>query len=235
MKCPKCQLCESRVIDSRDIMDGGAIRRRRECNGCGARFSTLERIIESLPMVVKRGGERELFDREKILSGLRKACEKRPVSVEQIENLGKEVELEIRDLPEREVSSVWIGEMVIEKLKLLDQVAYVRFASVYRKFSDVGEFVDTLRELVEQGISKKSILNKPTLNKPTLNKALAGKNLELRSLELSSLVNTLEVEGEPSTADSVRVGVKDKHIHSKQEPLFFQGTKDVVRVSNDNK
>ena len=147
MKCPRCDSAKTRVVDSREGGDGRSVRRRRECESCEFRFTTFERIEDSLPMVVKKGGQRESFDRYKILSGLKKACEKRPVSVLEMEDVVKSIEAKLLESGEKEVSSQLIGEMVIDKLHVLDQVAYVRFASVYREFSDVSEFMDTLRTL----------------------------------------------------------------------------------------
>lgn len=151
MKCPRCESPKTRVVDSREGVDGKAVRRRRECESCEFRFTTFERIEESLPMVVKKGGQRESFDRYKILNGLKKACEKRPISVLEMEDVVKNIETKLLELGHKEVSSEMIGEMVIERLHQLDQVAYVRFASVYREFSDVREFMDALRSLVSSG------------------------------------------------------------------------------------
>ncbi len=148
MNCPRCSSEKTRVVDSREGVDGRSVRRRRECESCEFRFTTFERIEEMLPMVVKKGGQRENFDRYKILGGLKKACEKRPISVEQMEQLIRDVESGLLEVGEKEVPSQMIGEMVIDKLQGLDQVAYVRFASVYREFSDVVEFLDTLKNLV---------------------------------------------------------------------------------------
>ena len=147
MKCPRCDSPKTRVVDSREGVDGRSVRRRRECEACAFRFTTFERIEDSLPMVVKKGGQRESFDRYKILSGMKRACEKRPVSVMDLEDAVKSIEARLLESGEKEVSSEIIGEMVIEMLKDLDQVAYVRFASVYREFSDVAEFMETLRTL----------------------------------------------------------------------------------------
>lgn len=147
MKCPRCDSPKTRVVDSREGVEGRSVRRRRECESCEFRFTTFERIEDSLPMVVKKGGQRESFDRYKILSGLKKACEKRPVSVMEMEDVVKAIEAKLLESGEKEISSRAIGELVIEKLHTLDQVAYVRFASVYREFSDVSEFMDTLRQL----------------------------------------------------------------------------------------
>ncbi len=145
--CPRCDSQKTRVVDSREGVDGRSVRRRRECEACTFRFTTFERIEDSLPMVVKKGGQRESFDRYKILSGMKRACEKRPVSVMELEDAVKSIEARLLESGEKEVSSEIIGEMVIAVLKDLDQVAYVRFASVYREFSDVGEFMETLRNL----------------------------------------------------------------------------------------
>src|SRR5450759_3971923 len=144
MKCPFCGHDEDRVIDSRPAEDGAAIRRRRECIGCGARFTTYEKI-ETLPLlVVKKDGTREPFNRDKLLSGLLKACEKRPVSNEQLMGLLTFVEGQVQNAVNREISSRDIGELVMKKLKEIDEVAYVRFASVYRQFKDVNSFLEEL-------------------------------------------------------------------------------------------
>ena len=150
MRCPRCDSLKTRVVDSREGADGRSVRRRRECETCDFRYTTFERIEDSLPMVIKKGGQRESFDRYKILSGLKKACEKRPVSVIDMEDLVKVIEAKLLESGEKEVSSQVIGEMVIEKLHQLDQVAYVRFASVYREFSDISEFMETLRGMLSQ-------------------------------------------------------------------------------------
>lgn len=147
MKCTRCDSQKTRVVDSREGVDGRSVRRRRECEACSFRFTTFERVEDSLPMVVKKGGQRESFDRYKILSGMKRACEKRPVSVMELEDAVKSIEMRLLDSGDKEVSSEVIGEMVIAVLKDLDQVAYVRFASVYREFSDVAEFMETLRNL----------------------------------------------------------------------------------------
>jgi len=147
MKCPRCESSKVRVVDSREGVEGRSVRRRRECESCDFRFTTFERIEDSLPMVVKKGGQRESFDRDKILSGLKKACEKRPVSVMQMEDVVKSIEAKLLEVGDKEVPSQIIGEMVIDRVHSLDQVAYVRFASVYREFSDVSEFMDTLQSL----------------------------------------------------------------------------------------
>ena len=150
MKCPFCRDLENRVIDSRLTNDGDAIRRRRECFHCKRRFTTYERIEEMLPMVVKKDGRRELFDRQKIVSGLKKACEKRPVSISAIEQTADRIEQALQERGEKEVPSSVIGEAVMRELHQLDKVAYVRFASVYRSFKDVSEFMHELEELIEE-------------------------------------------------------------------------------------
>lgn len=147
MKCQRCGSAKTRVVDSREGVDGRSVRRRRECESCYFRFTTFERIEESLPMVIKKGGQRESFARYKILAGMKHACEKRPVSVLDLEDSVQSIEAALLESGEKEVSSQVIGEMVINVLRELDQVAYVRFASVYREFSDVSEFMDTLRQL----------------------------------------------------------------------------------------
>jgi transcriptional repressor NrdR len=140
---------ENKVIDSRMNKEGDIIRRRRECLNCGDRFTTYERLEKSLPFVVKKDGRREEFSREKILDGVKKACQKRPVSIEEIEALVDRVEQHFQDLGEKEISAVLIGEKVVKELYNLDDVAYVRFASVYRSFKDVNEFMVELKEVLK--------------------------------------------------------------------------------------
>ncbi|MBP9020066.1 MAG: transcriptional repressor NrdR [Syntrophobacterales bacterium] len=147
MKCPFCSYVENRVIDSRVSKDGNAIRRRRECAGCGKRFTTYEFVEEVLPMVVKKDGRREPFDRSKIQVGIKKACEKRPISVDVIEDVVGRVEQACQDYPDKEIPSAVIGERVMAELHDLDEVAYVRFASVYRQFRDANEFLEELEDL----------------------------------------------------------------------------------------
>jgi transcriptional repressor NrdR len=147
MRCPSCGHPEDRVVDSRESQDGQATRRRRECLGCGRRFTTYERVEETLPSVVKKDGRREAFDRRKIVEGLRRACQKRPVSEERIQALASEVERRAQEAGEREIQAAAVGELVMERLKALDPVAYVRFASVYRAFRDVGEFTAEIEGL----------------------------------------------------------------------------------------
>ncbi len=150
MKCPFCSFLDSKVVDSRNGKGGTSIRRRRECLKCNRRFTTYERIEETNLVIVKKDGRREGFDRSKIIDGLEKACEKRPISVELIENLVSDVERELQETGEREVNSNVIGEILISKLYEIDEVAYVRFASVYRSFKDVNQFMDELKELLKE-------------------------------------------------------------------------------------
>ncbi len=150
MKCPFCIFLDSKVVDSRNGKDGTSIRRRRECLKCNRRFTTYERIEEINLVIVKKDGRREGFDRSKIIDGLEKACEKRPISVELIENLVSDLERELQETGEREVNSNVIGEILISKLYEIDEVAYVRFASVYRSFKDVNQFMDELKELLKE-------------------------------------------------------------------------------------
>ncbi|MEE8283155.1 MAG: transcriptional regulator NrdR [candidate division NC10 bacterium] len=149
MKCPFCGQVEEKVVDSREARDGAAVRRRRECLNCGRRFTTYERIEEIQFMVVKKDGRREPFDRNKILSGLVKATQKRPVGVAELDKITDEVETRLTEKPDREISSIEIGELIIQRLYELDEVAYVRFASVYRQFKDVSEFVEEVKGLLE--------------------------------------------------------------------------------------
>ena len=147
MRCPFCGHLEDRVVDSREAQDGQATRRRRECLGCQRRFTTYERVEESLPSLVKKDGRRESFDRRKVVEGLRRACQKRPVSEERIAALAAEVERKLAETGEREVPSSVVGELVMERLRAEDPVAYVRFASVYRAFRDVGDFTAAVEGL----------------------------------------------------------------------------------------
>lgn len=148
MKCPFCGYLESKVLDSRISKEMDTIRRRRECLKCGKRFTTAERLEEGLPAVVKKDDRREVFDRGKILNGLKKACEKRPISISNLEKIVSRIEYNLLEKGEREVAASEIGEMVMEELKRLDEIAYVRFASVYRQFRDINEFMDELRDLL---------------------------------------------------------------------------------------
>jgi transcriptional repressor NrdR len=151
VRCPYCGHLEDKVVDSREAQEGLQTRRRRECLGCGRRFTTYERIEEILPQVVKKDGRRETFDRHKIEEGVKRACQKRPVSSEQIEALVAGVERKLAEAGEREIRSEVIGEAVMARLRELDEVAYVRFASVYRAFRDVGEFMSELEGLARKG------------------------------------------------------------------------------------
>ena len=149
MKCPFCFYEESKVIDSRPTDEGERIRRRRECLKCGKRFTTYE-VIETVPVIViKRDKSRQVFDRSKILSGLLRACEKRPVSIETLEKIVDEMEFTLQNSPDREVPSERIGELAMEKLKDIDEVAYVSFASVYRQFQDIQTFMDELKSMMK--------------------------------------------------------------------------------------
>lgn len=150
MKCPYCQYTESKVIDSRPTDEGEKIRRRRECMRCGKRFTTYE-IVETTPlMVVKKDHSIELFNRDKLFNGLLRACEKRPVSLKSLEQIVDEIEQKLKNSLEGEVNSRRIGELAMEELRRLDQVAYVRFASVYREFQDINSFMDELRAILEE-------------------------------------------------------------------------------------
>ncbi|KHD84404.1 transcriptional regulator NrdR [Heyndrickxia ginsengihumi] len=150
MKCPSCHHNNTRVIDSRPVDEGRSIRRRRECEVCSFRFTTFEKVEETPLIVVKKEGIREEFDREKILRGLIKACEKRPVSLEVLENMSMDIEKNIRSQGYAEVKSDLIGEMVMDRLSKVDEVSYVRFASVYRQFKDLNVFLDELKELLNK-------------------------------------------------------------------------------------
>ena len=150
MRCPFCRSLDNRVVDSRLGKEGDAVRRRRHCERCGRRFTTYERVEEALPMVVKKDGRREPFERAKIVNGIKRACEKRPVSVDTIEKLADTIERQLQESGEREVTSQAIGEAVMREMHDVDGVAYVRFASVYRSFRDVHEFMHELEELIAQ-------------------------------------------------------------------------------------
>ena len=150
MKCPHCGAIDNRVVDSRMSRDGHVIRRRRECSVCNRRFTTYERVEESIPLVVKTEGRRELYDRAKVLRGLERACEKRPIQLDQLEQLVDDLERGLIEGGEREVDSSVIGERVMSRLRELDEVAYVRFASVYRSFMDIDEFMQELSALKRQ-------------------------------------------------------------------------------------
>ena len=150
MKCPFCGFIDSKVIDSRPAEEGATIRRRRECLACQKRFTTYE-VIERLPLVVvKRDGSRQSFDKMKLINGMVRACEKRPVSLQTLEGIADEIEQELQSNLEREISTVEIGEMVMSRLKGIDEVAYVRFASVYRSFKDINTFMEELSKLLTE-------------------------------------------------------------------------------------
>jgi|SRR5699024_2389820 len=155
MKCPKCYHKHSRVLDSRPFEDGDAIRRRRACEACGFRFRTYERKEETPLIIVKKDGTRQEFVRKKLKRGLMRACEKRPVTIDEIEQIALEVEQEIRHSDENEISSNQIGEMVLERLSEIDEVAYVRFASVYRQFDNIQVFLDELKEILDTNKDEK--------------------------------------------------------------------------------
>jgi len=150
MKCPFCGYTKDRVVDSRESRDGDSIRRRRECLQCSRRFTSYERIDEIPYMVVKKDGGREKFDRGKILTGLLKACEKRPVSLTQLEKIVNQVEQQVQESAERELETVTIGKILLSELRHLDKVAYLRFASVYMEFEDVAEFLTEINEMFEK-------------------------------------------------------------------------------------
>ncbi len=149
MKCPACGEIDDKVIDSRLGKDSSVIRRRRECLECRKRFTTYERIEEILPFVIKKDGRRESFDRGKIIEGMRRACQKRPISIDKIENVADAIEQELLERPEKEIGVAQIGEKVVRALREMDEVAYVRFASVYRSFRDIEEFKRMIEELSE--------------------------------------------------------------------------------------
>jgi len=150
MKCPFCTEHENKVIDSRLSRDGQVIRRRRECLECGRRFTTYERIEEVLPLIIKKDGRREPFDRMKIIIGLKKACEKRPVSITTLEGVADKIEARIQESGEKEIQSSMVGEAIMDELFELDHVAYVRFASVYRSFKDAHQFMEELKDMLQR-------------------------------------------------------------------------------------
>ena len=149
MKCPYCDNPDTKVIDSRPTEEGHAIRRRRSCDKCNRRFTTYEKVEETILMVVKKDGRREAFDRSKMINGMIKACEKRPVSMAQMEDIVNDIEKTISNSMQKEVESYDIGEMIMNRLKEVDEVAYVRFASVYRQFTDVNTFIKEIEKLIE--------------------------------------------------------------------------------------
>jgi len=148
MKCPFCGHLGDKVVDSRESKEGEVIRRRRECLDCGRRFTSYERIDEIPYMVIKKDGSRERFERQKLIAGLLKACEKRPVSISAVEKVADRVEAMLQERPEKEIPTAEVGAFVMQELKRLDKVAYVRFASVYRHFRDIGEFMNELKDLL---------------------------------------------------------------------------------------
>ena len=151
MKCPFCSHDDTRVVDSRLGKEGNNIRRRRECIDCERRFTTYERVEETLPLVIKKDGRREAFDRQKIISGIQRACEKRPVSRATIEKVVDQMELSLQESGEKEIDASRIGEAVMSALQSIDEVAYVRFASVYRQFRDINEFMSELKDILAKG------------------------------------------------------------------------------------
>lgn len=160
MKCPFCNHNDSRVIDSRSAEEGTTIRRRRECVSCGRRFTTYE-VVEKIPlMVIKQDGRREVFKRDKILNGVIRSCDKRDISMERIVGLVNAIERDIRNTVEQEISSAKIGELVMNRLKEFDEVAYIRFASVYRKFTDIGSFMQELNELQAQKVEEAKVVDR---------------------------------------------------------------------------
>jgi len=151
MKCPFCSHDDTRVVDSRLGKEGNNIRRRRECIDCERRFTTYERVEETLPLVIKKDGRREVFDRQKIISGIQRACEKRPVSISTIEKVVDQMELSLQESGEKEIDASRIGEAVMSALQSIDEVAYVRFASVYRQFRGINEFMSELKDILAKG------------------------------------------------------------------------------------
>ncbi|MCD4689493.1 MAG: transcriptional regulator NrdR [Desulfuromonadaceae bacterium] len=156
MKCPFCGFADNRVIDSRLGKEGNSIRRRRECLQCERRFTTYERVEEILPLVVKKDGRRQPFNRLKVIAGMQRACEKRPVSIATVEQLVDQLERQLQESGDREVDSSLIGKAVMDALHELDEVAYVRFASVYRQFKDINEFMAELKDILAEGSGPKS-------------------------------------------------------------------------------
>jgi transcriptional repressor NrdR len=154
MKCPFCTHDDTRVVDSRLGKEGNNIRRRRECIECERRFTTYERVEETLPLVIKKDGRREVFDRQKIISGIQRACEKRPVSIATIEKVVDQMEVKLQESGEKEIAASRIGEVIMQELQSLDEVAYVRFASVYRQFRDINEFMSELTDILSKGPAK---------------------------------------------------------------------------------
>ncbi|MCX5872289.1 MAG: transcriptional regulator NrdR [Deltaproteobacteria bacterium] len=168
MKCPVCGEIEDKVIDSRLAKENTAIRRRRQCLNCMKRFTTYERIEEIVPFVIKKDGRREAFDRRKIVEGMLRACEKRPISVEQIETVADSIEQDLMEKSEKEIHVSYVGERVMEALKQMDEVAYVRFASVYRSFRDIEEFVNEIKELYELKETKEQQVEHGHIDEPEI-------------------------------------------------------------------
>ena len=166
MLCPFCGHLEDKVVDSRESKEGDSIRRRRECLNCGRRFTSYERIDEIPYMVVKKDGRREPYDRNKILGGLRRACEKRPISVSQLESIADQIEKVVQDSTDRELSTSEIGKTIMRRLKALDKVAYVRFASVYLEFEDVSEFMSELKTLVQARVDRPKLKKHKSKSRP---------------------------------------------------------------------
>ncbi len=166
MKCPVCGEIEDKVIDSRLAKDNTAIRRRRQCLNCLKRFTTYERIEDITPFVIKKDGRREAFDRRKIVEGILRACEKRPISIEQIEAVADTIEQDLMERSEKEIHVSYIGERVMQALKKLDEVAYVRFASVYRSFRDIDEFINEIKELYDLKESKEQQIEYEHVDEP---------------------------------------------------------------------
>jgi transcriptional repressor NrdR len=168
MKCPFCAFPDTKVVDSRPDKDSAAIRRRRECESCSRRFTTFERLEEVLPMILKKDGRREAYNRAKVVGGMKKACEKRPVSVDAIEEMANRLEARLLESGEKEISGNVIGEWIMQELHDLDEVAYVRFASVYRSFRDITEFMSELQNLLkgEQPGGRTRVGSEPARGKP---------------------------------------------------------------------
>jgi len=166
MKCPVCGEIEDKVIDSRLAKDNTAIRRRRQCLNCLKRFTTYERIEDITPFVIKKDGRREAFDRRKIVEGILRACEKRPISIEQVDAVADTIEQDLMERSEKEIHVSYIGERVMQALKKLDEVAYVRFASVYRSFRDIDEFINEIKELYELKESKEQRIEYEHVDEP---------------------------------------------------------------------
>ncbi len=186
MRCPFCKEDEDKVIDSRASSDGFAIRRRRECTACSRRFTTYERIEESPLRVIKKDGVREPFERRKILLGLIKACEKRPIAISVLEDITERIENQVLERYESEVPVAFVGELVMKALKDVDQVAYVRFASVYREFKDINEFMDELKGMLSGGRRKAGPSKKKAASKAG-SKSVSSKSVSSKSVSSKSV------------------------------------------------